>query len=173
MALRQVCVWMQQRGTYEHIAGKVRGEWWANITHCYSYHPWNSIPVWQKKTKSKNSSVASGRNIYIERYRLWLFYEEKVKEKQNTKPKPRSSVHDGMKASISMFFCLESQKSNKCQAVQLSLEKGINRDTIYSADVCFYAICRSFVTLRLASGFKIRQAVEILYRRKHKHSRNT
>lgn len=99
--------------------------------------------------------------------------KKKEKEKQNTKPKPRSSVHDRMKASISMLFCLEFQKSNKCQAIQLFLNKGINRDTIYSADVWFYAICRSLVTLRLAIGFKIGQAAEIQYGRKHKHSRNT
>lgn len=99
--------------------------------------------------------------IYRKIYRLWLFYKEKVKERQNTKPTPRSPVYDGMKAGISMLFCLESQKSNKCQAILLSLSKGINRDTIYSADACFYAICRSLVTFRLANGFKIKQVVEI------------
>lgn len=70
-------------------------------------------------------------------------------------------MHDGMKPGISMLFCLESQKSNKCQAIQLSLNEGINRDTIYSAYVCFYAICRSLVTSKLANGFKIKQTVEI------------
>lgn len=97
----------------------------------------------------------------MERYRLQLCYEEEVKEKQNTKPKSRSPVRGGMKAGISMLFYLESQKSNKCQAIQLSLNEGINRDTIYCADVCFYAICRSLVTSRLANRFKIKQAVEI------------
>lgn len=95
-----------------------------------------------------------------------------VKEKQNTKLKSRSPVRDGMKASISIPFCLESPKSSKCQVIQLSLNKGNNRDAIYSADVCFYAICRSLVTLRYASGFKIRQALEVQNGRKHKHSRN-
>lgn len=65
-------------------------------------------------------------------------------------------MHDGMKPGFGVLFCLESQKSTECEAFHLSLNEGINRDTVYYQDVCFYEICRSSVSLKLANKFKIK-----------------
>lgn len=66
------------------------------------------------KPKLKRGSVAPCRELWTT---VTLLRKSESKTKQNiTKPKTSSPVHDGMKPGFNVHFCLESQKSNKCQA---------------------------------------------------------
>lgn len=111
---------MQQRGIYEHIAEKAWREWWTNI---YGNHalllllPMKQHATQMRKHMSKCSFVASGKEQWTT---VMLLRKSERKLKQN-KTKTSSPVHDGMKPAFNVLFCLESQKSNKCQAFRLSL----------------------------------------------------